>query len=440
MYSEQFDNAAWTVSAAAVTANASAAPNATTTADKLTETATTAGHFIAPTANLSFTTATVYTLSVFAKLVERSVIQLVLPSAAFGANVVAVFNLSTGATTVAGGTSPSSTMVAVGNGWYRCSVTATSTATTTAQVQIRLSDSYITTLASYLGVVNSGAYIWGAQVNTGTLVKYIQTTSATVSEYADDARIYQSLEASNTGNTPSTSPTKWQDFGPTIRNAMFDSQVNTMTTGTSPLVVSVQPLQFFDSVAFVGLSGTSINITVRDGPSGAIIFNETKSLDGTVIVDWYQYFFSDFDTLDIAVFQNIPVYLNSFITVTITGANTVGIGAMLYGTTYDIGLTQYGASFSINDYSVKETDDFGNTKFVRRAFSKRVEVELWMENTSIRFNNKLLADLRATPCLWIGVDDTTYEPITVYGFYKDFSTTIDYPQVSMCNIQIEGLI
>lgn len=274
-----------------------------------------------------------------------------------------------------------------------------------------------------------------------TVALYVAGTTYAIDVFVRyGERIYQSLVAGNIGNQPDISPAKWQDFGPSNKTAMFDTQLSTSTTGASPLVVVLQPLQFFNSLAFIGTIGTSINVTIKDGAAGPVIYNQTKVLDGTVITDWYMYFYEPFDTLDILTFLDIPVYLNSYITVTITGTGTVSCGTMLYGTVYTLGGTQYGATSGIRDFSVKETDDFGNTKFVRRAYSNRMEAQIFMDNSTIRANKKLLTDLRAIPALWIGVDDPTYEPLSVFGFYRDFNIEIPYPTFSMCSLEIEGLI
>ena len=49
----------------------------------------------------------------------------------------------------------------------------------------------------------------------------------------------------------------------------------------------------------------------------------------------------------------------------------------------------------------------------------------------------VVAALRATPVLWIGSE--SFESLTVYGFYKEFSIDIAYPTVSYCSLTIEGL-
>ena len=92
LYSEQFNDAAWAANlAASVTANATTAPNGTTTADKIVEDTATSQHFIGQTP--TSITGVGHTISVYAKAAERSFLFLFEDSAG-GRN--AYFDLSNG--------------------------------------------------------------------------------------------------------------------------------------------------------------------------------------------------------------------------------------------------------------------------------------------------------------------------------------------------------
>ena len=266
------------------------------------------------------------------------------------------------------------------------------------------------------------------------------TTYALAAIVRYNSRLYESLVSSNLGNTPSTSPTKWLDIGPDNTHAMFDNEVNSVTTATSPFVTVIKPLAIFDSLAYLGLTGTSLNVKIQNGTGGPEVYNRTIPLDDTPILDWFMYYFEPYDILSEVVLTDIPPYTNGVITSTLTGSTNVQIGSLIYGTVYTLGGTQYGASVGIKDYSVKTTDDFGNTTFVQRAFSKRLEAEIYMDNTKLNFNYKLLSDLRAIPSVWIGSDDDQYKPLIVFGYYRDFNVTIRYPTYSLCSLQVEGLV
>jgi len=64
---------------------------------------------------------------------------------------------------------------------------------------------------------------------------------------------------------------------------------------------------------------------------------------------------------------------------------------------------------------------------------------MMLPNTKLNKVQRVLADLRATPCAWIGTDVAGYEPLTLYGFYRDFSIDVAYPTTSYCSLEIEGL-
>lgn len=273
-----------------------------------------------------------------------------------------------------------------------------------------------------------------------TIALYVPaTTYALGAKVRYGYRLYESLSAGNVGNQPDISPLKWLDYAPDNKHAMFDSEVSTVTTAATPFITVLKPLSVFDSLAYLNLSGTSLNVKVQNGIGGIEVYNKTISLDDTSILDWYMYYFEPYDLLNEVVLTDIPPYTNGVITSTLTGTANVSIGNFIYGTFYKIGGTQYGASVGIRDYSIKSTDDFGNTTFIQRAFSKRLEAEIYVDNSKLNFNYKLLSELRAVPAVWIGSDETQYRPLVVFGYYKDFNITIQYPTYSLCSLQIEGL-
>jgi hypothetical protein len=223
---------------------------------------------------------------------------------------------------------------------------------------------------------------------------------------------------------------------------MFDGQVSTTTTSSSPLVVTIET-GIVNSVALIGLVGSSVTIEVSDGGASPPVYSRTVGLDGTILLDWYMYFFEPFVQLGEVVLTDLPPYLNAEVTMTLTSGGSVAIGELIFGTVYTLGAygTEQGATVGIIDYSRKDTDpDTGVTTFTRRAFSKRMSGSFLVDNTQINGVQRILADIRAVPSVFIGSEESIYAPLVVYGFYRDFSIDIAYPTRSQCRLEVEGLI
>ena len=186
--SQEFDNVAWAAIAGAsiVTANARTAPDGTTTADKIIANTTAVG------AHGFFQTATVAnlstnTFSVFVEAGEYNWAAVAINDAADHGTWV---NLTTGALGTTFGTLVSKSIQDCGGGRYR--VTITRTAPGTAAVPYVAFSNADKGAAdgrgAFAAVVNSGIYVWGAQLEAGAFAtSYIPTVAATVTRAADAA-------------------------------------------------------------------------------------------------------------------------------------------------------------------------------------------------------------------------------------------------------------
>ena len=251
-------------------------------------------------------------------------------------------------------------------------------------------------------------------------------------------KIYESLVASNVGFSPPTNPTKWVEVSNTNRWAVFDESGGTKSTGTSPVQWEVHTGRI-DSVAVLEIADANTVQIIGNSTSEGEVYNQTFTLaDNTVVGNWFEYFFSPIRKQTEVLANDIPVYQDLHVTVIIQGAGTVSAGQVLFGNRNEIGLTSIGARSGIIDYSRKEVDQFGRATLVKRNFSKRMDVTLLVDNGIVDSVQYLLSDLRATPVLWIAAKDT-YELLTVYGFYRDFSIDVAYPNQSICTLEIEGL-
>lgn len=250
--------------------------------------------------------------------------------------------------------------------------------------------------------------------------------------------VYESLQAANTGKQPDTEGTWWVKVGPSNKWAAFDTALNTVMTGSSPLEVEITAGAPINSAAFLNLDGTALRVELYDGSE--VVYDREFSLDGTIILDWYMYFFEPYNLLTEMVVTDIPPYASGTLVATLTSASGVAIGAVIVGTVYEVGVTQYGVNFGIRDYSVKEEDEFGNIELVERNFAKRMEPVVIVENASLNFVSRLLTRLRARPTVFIASEEDRYQPLIVFGTLRDWNVEIPYPRHSVLRLEVNGLI
>ena len=166
----------WTKSHMSVVNNAVESPDGEITADKVIPSTTNGNHFVYQN---GLTLTAPQTFSVFAKSAGYNFIKLYMSgSTVCSAN----FNLSTGVVGTTGGTGFGSARIQnVGDGWYRCEVTITANITsaqTSGGIYVTSVDGGVSPY-SEAGDGTSGAYIWGAQLESGTgSSTYIKTTNA----------------------------------------------------------------------------------------------------------------------------------------------------------------------------------------------------------------------------------------------------------------------
>jgi hypothetical protein len=278
---------------------------------------------------------------------------------------------------------------------------------------------------------------------------YAEWNSATTYAIGDNVisvtthRIYESVTASNLNNDPTTDDgTNWLNIGATNRWKAFDKYISDPVSNTTSIQYTLTPPNgsIPSAVALLNLKGISANVTVTDSVDGEVYNTDIDLLDNRNIVDWYTYFFEEQVQREEALFLDIPPYIGAVVSVTVQEevGQTAELGQLVFGFLSDVGLTVYGTSIGIEDYSIKDRDAFGNAIIVERNFSQTVDFDVKFETQNARKIQKTLAALRATPVVYLGSTDVSYGTL-VYGFYRRFDITLETPSYAFASIEVEGL-
>jgi hypothetical protein len=254
-YSEVFTDAVWTKTRASITANTVVAPDGTLTGDALIENTDNNSHFLAQGYSATNTTLT---FSAHVKAAGRSIIRFQFSNNSTGSAAV-FFDISNGTISSAatnGGdfTNASAAITAIGNGWYRCSLTATKGSTNSdAWPYITLVSTGTTT--SYAGNGFSGIFIWGAQLEAGAFpTSYIQTVASQVTRAADAA------------NMTGTNFSSWYNAA---EGTLYAEANHPATTGTG---------KTHEYVSLFSAAGNGYDLRVFNGTTRYAVQNTTTTL------------------------------------------------------------------------------------------------------------------------------------------------------------------
>lgn len=215
--------------------------------------------------------------------------------------------------------------------------------------------------------------------------------------------------------------------GSTVQSSFAGDGVSGALIWGAQIEVGVEPTSYLPTVAGAVTSDQYV------------VYDETYSLlSDSGITSWYDYFTEEIVYEQDLILLDLPKNSDMAVRVRITSAaGDVSVGSMVLGQQLDIGNVVYGARTGIQDYSRKEADEFGNYNVVQRNFAKRAAFKLVLDNSRIDAVQRVLAQYRATPVVWIGAD--SYSSTWLFGFYKDFAVEITMIEKSYLTLEIEGL-
>lgn len=297
-------------------------------------------------------------------------------------------------------------------------------------------------VSTNIPVGSESEYVSTTAYTTGAIVKVsfaIDGTTPLAPVYT-----YKALTGS-TGKYPPTNIVEWEQQATTNRWAMFDYFLNTesISPSTNPGTIDVTlNSSGQNSIYLFGLTGTSVTFSAYDSSSTLIATTTIPLTAESLITDWYQYYFNDFETVS-SCSWDFPLYLVSTLRVVITNTRTgeyAKCGRVSLGNKRYLGDSEYGLSKGITDFSKIETNSFGLTFLNVGSFVDRFEGDIIIDNTTYDTINKLLTDLRATPAVFDGNNEgSNFKSLIVFGYLSNWNTVISNFAESQISIEISGI-
>jgi hypothetical protein len=267
----------------------------------------------------------------------------------------------------------------------------------------------------------SPVYASGSSCNIGGIVTDLATHT-----------LYESLVNSNTGNALSDA-TKWKNIGATNRWKMFDGSYQTQSTALNSFSLVLTPGEIVNSLALLNVEGTSA--TVTQSVSG---YSSTVVLVRHDVLNWFDWYYEVPIRTGDAVFTDIPPYPASTLTIEVVNTgDTAKCGTMVVGKSRTLGLTEWEFSRSINDYSRAVEDANGTVELVQGAYSKRMVVDVWVEEGMESEVTRVLEEYRAQALVFVG--SSAYSMAIIYGFLGAWNVPVSI-RGRNATIEIKGLI
>jgi hypothetical protein len=472
-YSELFSNAVWGASSATKVIS-EIGPDGLVSGTNFTVTVANASS-IAQAVTLPSNQST---LSIFVKAGNTST--LTLRYVSFDTSFICRFDISNGYVEESYGG-----IEYAGNNWYRCYITVT-------MVGSDLVGSVFAYLATtpntaFSSTVGNNMYVFGAQLESGSLSSYIPTVATTVTRAADilgdmvtssvaepdltttppealwvaatnyalddivirttTHKKYQNIQAGINSTLPEDdaaldTPTRWIEIGSTNRYAMFDTLRNTQTVTTSPLSVILTAGRRIDSIGVLAMEADSITISMVN--DGVEVYSFTQNLNTRVTLGWYDYFYGEFSSIPSIVKFDLPPYTDGEIMITLTSATgTVSCGAVIIGNQQYLGQVQYNAVSEEQNFSRIEREFDGTAVLVQRRSIPKINAQLITDKTQTNKIRAARTELNAVPTVWSGLDDLStddyFDALLILGIYKRFEIDVAYPEQTIINLELEEI-
>lgn len=287
-------------------------------------------------------------------------------------------------------------------------------------------------------ISTSGTFLASNVLETDAAPYNAGTTYAAGQQVISSHLIYESKVAANLG-APVTDTTKWLLIGATNQRKMVDAMNNSQTANADLILLAMTPRVIAQGVYLGNLDANEVRVSMVDANDG-LVYTQTHSL---VISNsessFFNWFFKRIRRKTYFFTGAMPVYSSAVVTIAIIKTGSAAkCGMCCVGPLIDVGLSQYGLATEIKDYSSTTFSFDGTSATVVRGYSKRMSIDISIDNELIDSVQEQLADFRQKPVVFVGA--AMYGSAIVYGKYSSFKNVIESFPWSKMALQIEGMV
>ena len=208
---------------------------------------------------------------------------------------------------------------------------------------------------------------------------------------------------------------------------MFDEFLSTQTENADLIEVEIE-FNNCDRVALFNLDAQSVDLELTDDDTATVV--QTKTIDLSLSGGEYREY----------IVEDLYIYADATLKISIhnLGADAK-CGVCAIGTSVSIGTTLYGVRSGYVDYSIKDTNAFGQTYLNPGNWAKAPEIRTKIDRDAVDATYEDLIDARGTFVIIEANEGATdYEALRIYGFIEDWRITIDNPTTAWVSLSIKG--
>ncbi len=256
---------------------------------------------------------------------------------------------------------------------------------------------------------------------------------------------YEAL-VDNTGVSPATdrsTPKKWLRLGWTNRMSMFVKRIGntwplgTFTSNPEEIDTTIAVPGRINSIGFVGLQGSQIELTMTVGEE--VIYSYTETVQERAAGSWWRYFFAPFQYKSNIARLDLPPVIGANLRIRVLSPGGVArVGMVVVGVSQKIGNASWGSRVGFDNYSNLVEDDFGNISIVERGKKDWQELEVVIKTENVPTMLRTLSNLKDSPALYIG--STRVTPTIMVGKFDRINLLLDNYEISEYVLEIRSII